>query len=200
MASRTKQDPEVRVVLDRSDHLVEGPAERAAESPSAAAASHYNASHALAWFGALVTAGAGVIHLLHGPENMREYTIYGWAFYAMAVAQIMLAGRVAFPTRSRQVVQAAIFVNLGICVLWALTRSVGLPIGPHPWTGETPGFPDLACLLLQVAGVLLLWPLVTARTSVRRLAERSLRAGPIFTVLVVLGMAVAPVVVHARNG
>jgi hypothetical protein len=118
---------------------------------------------------ALLTLGAGLIHLTVAPEQLREYVPFGLFFLAVGSAQIVLAVELAMrPTR-----RLALLLTAGtilIVILWFASRTVGLPIGPTPGQPEDIGLTDVICQVMEIiSGVLFLglvaWP---ARRVVRR--------------------------------
>jgi|SRR5947209_20583595 len=50
---------------------------------------------------------------------------------------------------------AGVVLCLGVVVVWALSRTTGLPIGPEPWQREPVGAADLIATADEVAIVLL---------------------------------------------
>lgn len=86
-------------------------------------------------------ASAGA-HAAVGPAHFREATLFGLFFTTCALAQVLWAGVLALrPTR--RLLLAGAVGNLAVLVLWATTRTVGLPFGllPEP---EVVGPWDLA--------------------------------------------------------
>ncbi|HET7487509.1 MAG TPA: hypothetical protein VFJ85_06225 [Acidimicrobiales bacterium] len=117
----------------------------------------------------LATAGmiaaAGWVHLRFGPEHMMESTSFGLAFYAMGVAQIAAAAALVATRGSTLSARVAVVLNLGIAGLWAVSRTVGLPIGPEAWHAEAAGAADVVCTVAEVwaaVAMVLLLPRVRA--------------------------------------
>lgn len=100
---------------------------------------------------------AGLVHLVALPAHARESALFGAFFAVVASAQLVYA--VVLARRPvRRVVEAGVLGQLALVVVWALTRTVGLPIGPAPWQAEPVGFLDLSCALSEAAAVALsLW-------------------------------------------
>ncbi len=71
------------------------------------------------------------------------------------------------------VVAGALQIGWAMVALWAVTRTVGLPVGPEVWTPEAVGRADVLCIALEVvsAGAVVAW-LAPSRTG-----ERPVRAG-----------------------
>lgn len=112
-----------------------------------------------------VMASAGVVHLRYGPEHMMEWVGFGLAFYAMGIAQIAGAAVLLAARRNRFVRSVAVWGNVAIALVWLLSRTVGLPIGPEPWHPEALGAADLLCTVAEVwVAVVVLALVPTTRT------------------------------------
>jgi FtsP/CotA-like multicopper oxidase with cupredoxin domain len=119
---------------------------------------------------ALLTLGAGLIHLAVAPAHLREYVPFGLFLVAVGSAQIVLAVDFALrPTR-----RLALVLTVGtvlIVSLWFASRTVGLPMGSTPGQVETVGLTDVICQVMEVISIMLFVGLVAwpARRRVRRL-------------------------------
>jgi hypothetical protein len=102
---------------------------------------------------ALGSAGAATIHAVVCPEHFREYVAFG-AFFAVAAALQGAWAIVALlrPTRALLVVGAA--GNAAVILVWAVSRTAGLPIGPEVWQPEAISVLDVIATLLEVGLVL----------------------------------------------
>jgi hypothetical protein len=133
---------------DTTDRARDGVLDRSA-SPMG-----HRAARRLAAFGLV---GAALIHAAVAPEHFAEATSFGLFFSISAIAQLAFAALiVAAP--SRPLLQAAVVGSLAIVALWAMTRTVGLPVGPEPGEAESVGSLDLAagaCELLTAVGAAL---------------------------------------------
>jgi hypothetical protein len=125
---------------------------------------------------------AGLIHLQAAIDHADESRLYAVLFVLLAVAQ---AGWGVALCRhpARSLLRAGVAGSLGVVVVWVLSRTVGLPVGPDLGNPEAPGpldviatadelvialmlllelFPRLGALilhrgrLLEISGVLLL--------------------------------------------
>lgn len=103
--------------------------------------------------------GAAAVHVAVTPEHFRESTLYGGFFLLVAVAQLGTVIVLAhWPTRL--LVGAVVASNTGLVLLWLLTRTVGIPLGPQQGTVESWGVPDLlavACELVLICAGTILW-------------------------------------------
>ena len=106
--------------------------------------------------------GAGVIHAAVVPEHFDEWWAAGTFFVALVLAEVGTA--VAVLARSRAVrtpaLVAAAVVSAGPLLVWAVSRTSGLPFGPEAFEPEAIGVADvLSCALelttLVIAVVLL---------------------------------------------
>lgn len=119
---------------------------------------------------ALLTLGAGFIHLAVAPVHLKEYIPFGIFFLVVGCAQIVLAVEIlARPTRRLALAMAA--GSLTLVGLWFVSRSVGLPIGPTPGVPEGAGLTDVICNVMEIVSAVLFlalaaWP---ARRAMRKL-------------------------------
>jgi len=105
---------------------------------------------------AALTAGAGLIHLVMTPSHMGESALEGAGFLAAAWVQIGLAVALARTAPARALLAAAAIAGAALIGLWAVSRTVGLPlVGDHAGhaatvsvvDGTTVAFEALAALL-----------------------------------------------------
>jgi FtsP/CotA-like multicopper oxidase with cupredoxin domain len=139
---------------------------------------------------AVLTLGAGAIHLAVMPEHLEEYLPFGLFFLVVAVAQIGAAPVLLIRPSSRLAVGVAV-ASLALVGLWLLSRTTGLPVGPEPWSPEEVGLPDVMCVLLESAGALVA---VALAIRGRRPRRRRPVCTPLALVPVVLLATVATVV------
>lgn len=127
------------------------------------------------WAG-FASLGAGLIHLAVTKEHAEEWWLFGVFFLGLGAAQMLWAvvvlARDDVPLR--RVVAGA---NVAVALLWLVTRTIGIPIGPEPWQPEATGRADVLCTLLELAlvAVLLVLPWLAAgerRSPVRAGAGR----------------------------
>ncbi len=111
--------------------------------------------------------GAAAIHFAVIGDHFAEYAPYGVAFAALAWFQVGWAiAYLEAPSTPAAAFGAAI--NGGAVVVWALSRTVGLPIGPEPGELEPVGPLDLVATAMEIALIgLLLWNLAGARLRLR---------------------------------
>jgi hypothetical protein len=115
---------------------------------------------------ALLSATAAAIHSAVSAEHFEEAFIYGAFFLAASTLQAGWAILIVYrPNRTLLLVGA--IGNAATIVLWTLTRTVGLPVGPQPWRPEVIGTLDLISTLLELAIVLCAATVLARRTALR---------------------------------
>jgi FtsP/CotA-like multicopper oxidase with cupredoxin domain len=96
----------------------------------------------------LLTASAAAIHFSVVPDHVSEYLPFAVLFLLTALAQAALAvATIAWP--SRRVFAAAALVATGCIMVWFVSRTVGLPIGPPEKLDIETGAP--VAIFLQIA-------------------------------------------------
>ena len=111
---------------------------------------------------------AALIHLYATSEHLAEWGGYGAFFLAAAIFQAAYtmalprwAGRLPF-------LAAGAAANLAIVGLWAVTRTVGVPAGPHAGTVEEAGLLDVAATASEAALAAILVGLAVSSLRDRR--------------------------------
>jgi hypothetical protein len=110
------------------------------------------------WVAASGSIGASVVHAVVMPHHLHEAAVLGWFFALLSLGQ--LAWVVVLLLRPRHdVVVAGVLANLAVVVLWAWTRTVGVPFGVAGGARERVGAADLTATGLEVLVVLggLVW-------------------------------------------
>jgi hypothetical protein len=99
---------------------------------------------------ALASLAAGGIHFAVMGDHFQEDLAVGLFFAAVAWAQVTWAvGMLVFP--GRLLLLAGLVGNLGVIVIWAVSRTSGLPVGPDPWTAEAAGRLDILATAVELA-------------------------------------------------
>lgn len=78
---------------------------------------------------------AGLIHFGVMPEHFEEALEFGVFMLVVGVAQVA-AGLLLLLRPSRQIVIAAMLGTLAVFVIYAVSRTAGLPVGHEPWRPE----------------------------------------------------------------
>nr|MDT0665729.1 hypothetical protein [Micromonospora sp. DSM 115978] len=101
--------------------------------------------------------GAAVTHVAVAPAHFGTWPLSGVFFFATAAFQAGWAFAVMRGAGSRTTT-AGLLVNAGSIGLWALSRTVGLPVGPHAGVPEQVDRVDLTTVAFEaVVCVLALW-------------------------------------------
>lgn len=107
-----------------------------------------------------LSAGAGLIHFGAGPAHQAEWWVYGVFFYGAATAQIGFAvivwtqgieGWGGWGRVRGKLYLVGIVGNAAIILLWVITRTVGVPVGPEAGEREAAGLLDVVSTVLEVA-------------------------------------------------
>ena len=114
---------------------------------------------------AAMSVAAGVTHGVVCPEHFREATIYGVFFLVAASCQLSWAVLVLIRP-SRFLWAGALVGNASIVALWAVTRSVGVPLGPGAGEKEAIGALDIVATCAEVGLV------VCCALALRQLSAR----------------------------
>jgi len=102
---------------------------------------------------ATASIAAGLIHASVVPHHLEESVILGVAFVATAIFQIAWAAPVS-ARLGRTVLDVGAVVNGAVVAGWIVSRTVGLPFGPHAWVAEPVGAVDVTATLLELLIVL----------------------------------------------
>jgi hypothetical protein len=92
---------------------------------------------ALSWAAALIHVAAAISHL-------QGYALHSVFFEILASLQL-LWGIALYRGPSRRLLLTGVVGNLLVVALWIVSRTSGLPIGPHPWRPEALGALDAVC-------------------------------------------------------
>jgi len=122
---------------------------------------------------ATASIAAGLIHATVVPHHLAESTILGVAFVATAIFQIAWAAAVSVRL-DRRVLDVGTVVNGAVVVAWIVSRTVGLPFGPHAWLAEPVGAMDATATILEL---LIVFGSALAHTSQTNTTPGPIREG-----------------------
>jgi diguanylate cyclase (GGDEF)-like protein len=105
------------------------------------------------WVAAGGTALAGITHGFVIVEHFRESLLYGLFFTALMLVQVVVSAMV-LRRPTTKLVQRVGLASAAVVGLWLLSRTSGLPVGPHPWQPETFGRLDILASLAEAAVVI----------------------------------------------
>jgi hypothetical protein len=146
----------------------------------------YSKSETVLVLVAAVTFTGALIHVGAAVDHYREFPLYTLVFCLLAAGQTAWAAMLlARPSRRVMLLGGAF--QLGIVALWALSRTVGVPIAPHAWVPEQIGVADLVATVGEVMGVVgVLCVALSPRSKLARLAMQ--RMAPLLLAVVLMGV------------
>jgi hypothetical protein len=106
--------------------------------------------------------GSAAIHAVVAVPHFHEYVPYGVAFTVLAAAQAGWGVLVSCRPTVRWL-GAGMLVSVGVIAVWAISRTVGLPLGPEAGSPEPVGFADVGATLDELALVMLAAALLRGR-------------------------------------
>jgi hypothetical protein len=143
-----------------------------------------NVSVAQALLAALSMAAAAIHFAVMG-EHFAEYVAFGVFFSVVAWSQALWAvGVIVLP--SRRLLLVGLIGNAVVILVWLISRTIGVPIGPEAGAPEPAAFIDVLSTILEVA--------IVAGTAILVLRGRptpSMRGLPVRLGLAVLVIALA---------
>src|SRR5262249_54356763 len=101
---------------------------------------------------AAFSAGAAGIHGSVITEHAREYWLFA-LFFALSAGLQLVWSYLLLTQPSRPLLILGVVGNLLTVLLWAASRTVGLPFGPEAGSPEAVGFADVVCTVLEVGVV-----------------------------------------------
>ncbi len=99
---------------------------------------------------------AALIHLWATPEHFEEWWGYGAFFVAAATGQGIFGVALLRGFTRPLLLLAGIWANAAIAVLYVVTRTRGIPLGPHDGTVEDAGVADMAATAVEVGMIVAL--------------------------------------------
>ena len=115
----------------------------------------------------VASASAAGVHAAMGPSHLQDNALFGAFFFGAAFVQISWAAALVLGC-SRSVLLAGAALNTAFIGLWAVTRTLGLPVLlPQP---EAVGPWDVTCVAWQIVVVMACLRLLEPATVPRRLA------------------------------
>ena len=104
---------------------------------------------------ALVLASS-LIHAAMIAIHFEEYWLFGICFAVAAVAQALWTAQVYKHRLDRRLLVAGAAGNAALIVVWALSRTVGMPIGPDAWQAEAISAVDVLSTIDELFAVILI--------------------------------------------
>jgi hypothetical protein len=131
--------------------------------------------------------GSAVIHAAVVPEHLTEWAAAGVFFVVLTGAELAVAIQVG-ARMHRMVLLAAAVVSAGPLMLWAYSRSFGMPFGPEAGVPESIGLADCAAGVLEIGTLIAAVFLLRGTGSLRRRAPVSAHANWLVLVAVIAVM------------
>jgi hypothetical protein len=98
---------------------------------------------------ALTSLSAAAIHFAAIDVHLDEDVAFGVFFAVVAWGQALWAIGVLVAPR-RWLIRAGLIGNAAVIAVWVLSRTVGVPLGPQPWTPEAVGVADVISAILEL--------------------------------------------------
>lgn len=116
----------------------------------------------LRWTAVWCLLSAAALHAAVAAPHYDEWALEGWFFVALELAQVGLALTLA-ARPSRLACVAGIVVNAGALLLWGLSRTGGVPLGPAAGEIGAVGRVDLVTVVFELVTVVVLTIVLTLR-------------------------------------
>ncbi|MEY2514141.1 MAG: hypothetical protein QOJ89_1499 [bacterium] len=104
---------------------------------------------------AVLVLASSLIHAAMIAPHFDEYWLFGTCFALAAVGQALWVARVYSDRLNRRLLLAGAAGNAALVVVWALSRTVGMPLGPRPWQAEAVSWVDVLSTLDELSAVIL---------------------------------------------
>jgi hypothetical protein len=121
---------------------------------------------------ALLEVGAAIIHAAEIAPHLEQYWLFGTFFAVTAVLQAAWAALIYRDPLNRRLLVAGAVGNAALVAVWAISRTVGVPVGPGSWTPEAVGVLDVLCKLDELGCVVLVAMVLGAVRETRRAISR----------------------------
>ena len=135
---------------------------------------------------AVLAIAAGLIHAVAAVGHASEYWGHAAFFALLAVAQVAW-GVIVYRGAGRRLLATGAAGSAAVALLWLVSRTAGLPLGPDAGAPEAVGPLDALATLDELATVLIVVALLRFRALRPRFVVAAGRVGPV--VGMVLAMA-----------
>jgi len=125
---------------------------------------------------AVLVLASSLIHAAMIAEHYQEYWLFGICFAIAAILQALWTAQVYADRLNRRLLVAGLAGNAALIAVWALSRTVGMPLGPDAWQAEAVSAVDVLSTLDELFAVILVGIALrcvhTRRTSISPIAIR----------------------------
>jgi hypothetical protein len=133
---------------------------------------------------------AALIHVEAAFDHLHEYALYTPAFVLLAAAQAVWALKL-LRHPSRLWLLAGLVLAVGVILLWAASRTTGIPIAPVPWKPETIEPVDAAATLDEITTALAIGLLLATDDHPERWPRWGRHVGPVLGIVFGLTLLLA---------
>ena len=116
----------------------------------------------LAFAVAVLSVAAALIHLSVMVVHFQEYWLFGLFFALIAPLQLLFAYLITRPAVTRELLWIGLVGNFVVPLVWLVSRTSGLPIGPDAGQAEAVHLPDVVATLDELAIAALLTVMLRA--------------------------------------
>jgi hypothetical protein len=144
------------------------------------------ATEELVLIAGLLVFASSFIHSVLIADHFAHYWLFGVGFAVAALAQAAWTVLVYQDPLNRRVLLAGAIGNALLIVVWAISRTVGMPVGPQPWKPEAVGAVDLLSKADELGSIVIVAVVLArlrgARLSISQMHLRlaSMATGPLF--------------------
>jgi hypothetical protein len=110
----------------------------------------------LALVAALLVFVSSLIHSSVIVGHFEEYWLFGTLFAVVTCLQALWTALICGSPLNRRILVAGAMGNAALVVVWAASRTIGVPLGPQPWRAEPVGEVDALSTLDELVAVILL--------------------------------------------
>jgi len=120
------------------------------------AARRLTATEELAVAAALLVFASSFVHSLVTADHFEEYWLFGAFFAVVTCLQALWTALIFGDPSNRRILLAGAVGNGALVAVWAISRTVGVPLGPHAWQPEPAGVADVLSTLDELGAVVLI--------------------------------------------
>jgi len=119
------------------------------------AAREASAAEELALVAALLVFVSSLIHSNVIVDHFEEYWLFGVFFAVVTLLQALCTALICAAPLNRRILTAGAVLNAALVVVYAISRTTGVPVGPQPWRPEAVGEVDMLSTVDEVFAVIL---------------------------------------------